>query len=434
MVFLVDDIWMLIVGQVCAEHDPRARAFSDAARCLSLVCRQLCDVVASMPQFWQNLIIDSHSSAEYVEKYPLRCGSRLLKITVLHNTGGDGYLTVVSTTLGGDRGVLCTALQAAADATHRWDTLQVKTRFPCTIHAVLNVLLDRDAPSLARLSLCCQPSTYVLRPLPAAFRCGTPGLTHLELVGIPVPWAQPELFVGLEHLSVRLPPPGSMLPRHGELMHIMKAARKLVILELENIDISDCPILPALRTHAVPSLTTLVLSIKTSVSSTSLRRWLDAFVFPNLVTLYIEFERPLACIHWVGAHLFGRLQHVALGGVFVTRHMTQILAAMTAVRVLDVRGGPDLAELLWRDNNVCMKQLEQLWIYPAHLPDVRLAATVRKAAGFPLKTVVCENSLQDSPTVQALVNSGRASLSRWVGTFIERDPTEPLRTYNHFAF
>ena len=62
MAFLVSDVWMIIVWMVCSEYDPQTRAFGDAVCFLSLVSKQLCDVVASMPQLWQNLILNASST------------------------------------------------------------------------------------------------------------------------------------------------------------------------------------------------------------------------------------------------------------------------------------------------------------------------------------------------------------------------------------
>lgn len=406
---------MIITWMVCSQCDPRARAFTDAACSLSLVCTQLYAIVASMPMLWQNIILDGSSSAEYAEQRCKRSGSRPLRVTVLHNMGAPNDSPRCQQ-------VLCMALEAVVSDTHRWETLQVKTCFPGTVEAISEILDDREA-SLLRLSLHCGPRFCPVASFPTLFRGDMRALTHLELVRVPVPWAETPLFAGLQHLSVRLAP---VWPTHTQLVCIMSAATGLAVLELEEVGTVGWPQVGA--PTQVPSLTMLVLSVWENLSSPGMLPWLSTFVFPNVRNLHLWFHTPTSSIHSLRA-LLRHAQNISIGGALETIY-EDIFPFMKEVRVLDLRRATgNLVRRRWAEQPIYMKHLEELWVRPAHLARAIRVARLRKIAGFPLKRVVCEHSPEEHEGI--MMRGGWVIAPDWV---VKREPTGSAHTRDGFAF
>ncbi|KAJ7628286.1 hypothetical protein B0H17DRAFT_1150687 [Mycena rosella] len=466
---LADDTWMTIVWMVCSQFEPRSRAFGDAVRALSLVCRQLFGVVAGMPRLWPNLIVDCESTPAYVNRHLQNCGTRLLDVSVLHNF--YPYSGTPPEQRAERRTVLSRALQTAAEATSRWGTLEVMTRGFRTMESIVDALRDKDAGSLKKLSIQCRPFPSTVPCMRSLFRSRLPCLTHMEVVGIPVPWDQVEVFAGLRHLSVRNPPP-STHPTHSEFTRILKTSTLLEILELEGVGVVDDGegVSSAGIMLECASITVLVLGLKDGPSTFMLRRALDGARFPQLMKLHVWFSSARPATAWVGSNLWVTTPHIAIGGdVNVTEDVRRIFASMREVVTLDLREGSDFAEALldkssvghdqvyadgsdvrlpaiwlaepllqqalYNAQNAWCRKLREVWTASESVFFVQKLAQGRIDDGLPLTTVIWEHPQLRPDTVPSFGRAwerSHAALTEIVPEFSERGPTRSLRSDRRF--
>jgi hypothetical protein len=123
-------------------------------------------------------------------------------------------------------------------------------------------------------------------------------------------------------------------------------------------------------------------------------------------------------------------RHIGIGGRSLTAEMCSIFASMKEVHVLDLREGPDLTEILWREEPVCFQQLKELWIRTSDIPHLRQITWVRKADGFPVKKVICERSDEEGPASRAPIQWAISGMCQVVGSFVEQDssPEFPIQS------
>ncbi|KAJ6453027.1 hypothetical protein C8R47DRAFT_1083528 [Mycena vitilis] len=439
MVFLVDDIWMIIVWMVCAEQDPTSRAFTDTARRIALISKQLFSVVAAMPTLWANIIVDRKSTPAYVNRYLENCRTRLLGVTMLHESvRSHGYRRRFrdDAEMEGHNTVMA-AFSKAASRTAKWRSLRVVTTVPNTMLAVHASLSGKPFPSLTHLSLIFEPCP-LLRPIAGWVSGSASSISHLELVGVPTPWAHIQTLVGLEHLSVRQPLlaersyvncSADHWPSWKQLRNLLHGAHSLQILELEGIGILEYSEAGEIadESTSISTLTTLVLTHVHRLSSMSLRRFMDQWQFPKLTKLHMWFVNWQVANHWANSGLFLGPPHVGVGGrmdPFVP--FFTILHSIKNVVVMDLREGPSLlGNFAGMPSAVCPK-LKELWVRGS-ICEARCALETDFAPV--LETLIFESK---TPLVDTRSVQERSMIKKLVPSFIERDYSDTPRKGHRF--
>ncbi|KAJ6453032.1 hypothetical protein C8R47DRAFT_1255909 [Mycena vitilis] len=433
MAYLVDDVWMIIVWMICAEHDPMSRAFTDTARRLALISRQLFSVVAAMPILWANIIVDRKSTPVYINRYLENSRTRLLNVTLLHTP-------VWSNARGGSKAenkALMAAFGKAASRAEKWRSLRVVATVPETMLALCAPLDGKLFPSLTHLSLV-SPPCAVLCPVVQSVLGGMSSLTHLELVGIPAPWNHIHTFVGLQHLSVRQPRRAEELPQSlseqvvlwpttDQLTDLLQSADQLVVLELEGIGVfgteTEWIDLEWSTAILATKVTTLILTLLDPISSSSLAQFLDLWHFPQLTKLHVWFHNRFSAFHWEHSELFRHPRHIGLGGTMDSYiSYREILTSVENAVTLDLREAPGLADYLTKlPYYVVGPKVKEVWLRGS----ISEARDSLRLAPL-LETVIWEREIPPPP------QSEMQATTRCAGRLVERDYSDTPRTGYRF--